>query len=103
MVAVENILIESFGIEKLFAVVGGSMGGMQAIVWAKNYTNKVANAIVIASALYQSAQNIAFHEVGRMSIIKDNNFFGGNYYENKDKPKLGLSIARMLCKCLEMD
>ena len=96
MVETEKILVEHFGIDKLFAVMGGSMGGMQAIMWVKKYSDKVLHCIVIASALYQSAQNIALHEVGRTSIIKDSNFSNGDYYENENQPKLGLSIARML-------
>ncbi len=96
MVEVEKILVDSFGIEKLFAVVGGSMGGMQTALWAKKYSNKVCHAVIVASALYQSAQNIALHEVGRSSIVKDTHFIGGDYYESEQSPKAGLSIARML-------
>ncbi len=96
MVKVEKILVDSFGIEKLFAVVGGSMGGMQTALWAKKYSSKVAHVVIVASALYQSAQNIALHEVGRSSIGKDSHFLGGDYYESEDSPKAGLAIARML-------
>lgn len=96
MVEAEKILVDSFGIEKLFAVVGGSMGGMQTALWAKKYSEKVSHVVIVASALYQSAQNIALHEVGRSSIIKDTHFLGGDYYESSDSPKAGLSIARML-------
>lgn len=96
MVEAERILVEHLGAHKLLAVIGGSMGGMQAILWAKLYTERVANCIVIASALYQSAQNIALHEVGRKSIISDENFAEGNYYDKEKQPKVGLSIARML-------
>ncbi len=96
MVEVEKILIDSFGIEKLFAVVGGSMGGMQTALWAKKYASMVSHVVILASALYQSAQNIALHEVGRSSINKDSHFLGGDYYESEDSPKAGLAIARML-------
>ncbi len=96
MVEVEKILVDSFGINKLFAVVGGSMGGMQTAIWAKKYSSCVSQVVIIASALYQSAQNIALHEVGRSSITRDCNFLGGDYYESENSPKAGLAIARML-------
>ncbi len=96
MVEVEKILVDSFGIDKLFAVVGGSMGGMQTALWAKKYSDRVLHVVIVASALYQSAQNIALHEVGRSSIGKDTHFLGGDYYESDNSPKAGLAIARMV-------
>ena len=74
MVKVQNRLIEKLGIEKLFAVIGGSMGGMQALEWASKYSNKINSVIPIASSYRHSAQNIAFHEIGRQAIMADPNW-----------------------------
>ena len=71
MVRAQAMLIEAFGIETLFAVVGGSMGGMQVLQWAADYPEKLFSAICIAAAARHSAQNIAFHEVGRQAIMAD--------------------------------
>lgn len=95
MVAAQVRLIEALGIEKLFAVVGGSMGGMQAMVWATEYPEKVRNAIPIASCMAHSAMQIAFNEVGRQAIISDPNWNEGSYYES-DGPEHGLAVARMV-------
>ena len=89
-------LITSLNISKLAAVIGGSLGGMQAIQWSIQYPEKIEHAIVIAAAPNLTAQNIAFNEVARQSIITDPDFNKGNYYEKKKRPKRGLRIARML-------
>jgi homoserine O-acetyltransferase len=95
MVNVQKKLIDHLGIKKLFAVTGGSMGGMQALQWAASFPQSTRLVIPIASAVRQSAQNIAFHEAGRRAIIADPNWNGGNYYGKKE-PALGLSVARMI-------
>ncbi len=95
MVRAQAMLIDHLGIECLAAVVGGSMGGMQALSWAATYPSRVRTAIVIASAARHSAQNIAFHEVGRQAIMADPNWRGGDYYSSGDPPAAGLAVARM--------
>lgn len=95
MVRAQAMLLDHLGIGKLFAVVGGSMGGMQALSWAATYPTRVASAVVIASAARHSAQNIAFHEVGRQAIMADPRWRGGDYYEDNDPPASGLAVARM--------
>ena len=89
-------LITSLNISKLAAVIGGSLGGMQAIQWSIQYPEKIKHAVVIAAAPNLTAQNIAFNEVARQSIITDPDFNKGNYYEKNKFPKRGLRIARML-------
>ena len=89
-------LITSLNISKLSAVVGGSLGGMQAIQWAIKFPEKIKHAIVIAAAPNLTAQNIAFNEVARQSIITDPDFNKGNYYKKNKQPRRGLRIARML-------
>ena len=89
-------LIERLGIAKLAAVMGGSLGGMQAMCWAYRYPDRVANALVIAAAPNLSAQNIAFNEVARQAIMTDPAFHGGAYYESNVKPRDGLTVARMI-------
>ena len=96
MVRAQKKLIDSFGISRLFAVIGGSMGGMQVLEWASTYPDMVFAALPIAAAFYHSAQNIAFHEVGRQAIVSDPNFAGGHYYANGKVPKDGLAVARMV-------
>ena len=96
MVKIQNYLIETLSIEKLFAVVGGSMGAMQALQWTINYPQKIQNVIHIASALKHSAQNIAFHEVGRQAIMNDPNWNKGGYNKNNIIPERGLAVARMI-------
>ena len=83
MIKVQNYLIESLLIKKLFAVVGGSMGAMQALQWSIDFPEKIENIIHIAGALKHSAQNIAFHEVGRQAIMNDINWNKGSYIEKK--------------------
>ena len=94
MVRAQAALIDHLGIARLKAVVGGSMGGMQALQWAATYPERVAAALVIASSARHSAQNIAFHEVGRQAIMADPNWNGGAYY-GSDAPAAGLAVARM--------
>jgi homoserine O-acetyltransferase/O-succinyltransferase len=95
MVRAQAILLDHLGIETLASVVGGSMGGMQALCWASLYPERVRSAIVIASTARHSAQNIAFHEVGRQAIMADPNWRNGSYYKNGDPPTAGLAVARM--------
>lgn len=90
------ILMERLGIAKWAAVIGGSLGGMQAIQWAISYSEKLHSAICIAGAPKLSAQNIAFNEVARQSITSDPNFFEGRYLEKNTSPKKGLTLARMV-------
>ncbi|MCB1890416.1 MAG: homoserine O-acetyltransferase [Rhodocyclaceae bacterium] len=89
-------LADHLGIERFAAVVGGSLGGMQAMNWAIQYPDRIAHAVVIASAPRLTAQNIAFNEVARQAILKDPDFHGGHYYEHGVVPARGLSQARMV-------
>ncbi|MDE1896226.1 MAG: homoserine O-acetyltransferase [Rhodospirillales bacterium] len=95
MVRVQKRLVEHFGIAKLFAVIGGSMGGMQVLSWAVQFPEMVFAAVPIATAYYHSAQNIAFHEIGRQAIFADPCFRNGNYWEEGVRPERGLAVARM--------
>ncbi len=95
MVRVQAHLLDQLGIERLFSVVGGSMGGMQVLEWAARYPERVFSAIPIATAARHSAQNIAFHEVGRQAIMADPDWQSGNYYGTGKRPVRGLSVARM--------
>ncbi|MBC2669042.1 homoserine O-acetyltransferase [Novosphingobium piscinae] len=89
-------LLDALGIERLHAVVGGSMGGMQALSLAANFAARAERALVIASTARHSAQNIAFHEVGRQAIMADPEWRGGDYYAAAGKgPDKGLAVARM--------
>jgi homoserine O-acetyltransferase/O-succinyltransferase len=96
MVRAQKRLVEHLGIERLLAVVGGSMGGMQALEWAASFPETVFAAAPIATAAYHSAQNIAFHEVGRAAIHADPAWRGGRYWEEGGVPAQGLSVARMV-------
>ena len=87
---------DHFQIEKFAAVMGGSLGGMQAMAWSMMYPNRVANCIVVASTPKLSAQNIAFNEVARSAILSDPDFHGGDYYADNVKPRRGLRVARMI-------
>ena len=95
MVRAQVALLDSLGIKRLHAVVGGSMGGMQALSLAANFPERTAAALIIASTARHSAQNIAFHEVGRQAIMADPVWRGGDYYAHGKGPEKGLSVARM--------
>jgi homoserine O-acetyltransferase len=95
MVRAQAMLIEALGIETLFAVIGGSMGGMQVLQWAADYPEKLFSAVCIGAAPRHSAQNIAFHEVGRQAIMADPNWRGGAYEGAGVRPEKGLAVARM--------
>ena len=94
MVRAQAMLLDHLGIGTLAAVVGGSMGGMQALSWAATFPQRVRAALVIASTARHTAQNIAFHEVGRQAIMADPHWRGGDYYGG-DAPAAGLAVARM--------
>ena len=89
-------LADRLGIERWAAVVGGSLGGMQAMQWAIDFPDRLGHALVIASASKLTAQNIAFNEVARQAITKDPEFYDGRYYDHESLPKTGLSLARMI-------
>ena len=89
-------LADHFGIQKFAAVMGGSLGGMQALQWSLSYPDRVGHCMVIASTPKLSAQNIAFNEVARQAIVTDPDFHGGNYYEHGVVPRRGLRLARMV-------
>lgn len=89
-------LADYLGIKKFAAVMGGSLGGMQALSWAITCPDRLENCVVIASTPRLSAQNIGFNEVARRAIITDPEFYGGNYYDHHTVPKRGLAVARML-------
>ncbi len=89
-------LIDALGIDRLAAVMGGSLGGMQALSWTLQYPQRVRHAVVIASAPNLTAENIAFNEVARRAIVTDPDFHGGHFYQYGVVPKRGLRIARMI-------
>ncbi len=95
MVRAQAMLIGYLGIETLFSVVGGSMGGMQVIEWAASFPDKVFSAMPLATAAKHSAQNIAFHEVGRQAIMADPDWRSGSYLNEGTRPEKGLAVARM--------
>ncbi|MGI5917558.1 MAG: homoserine O-acetyltransferase MetX [Anaerolineae bacterium] len=95
MVRAQRYLIDHLGIDRLLAVAGGSMGGMQALDWAVRYPDRVASVLAIATTARLSAQGIAFNEVGRQAIMSDANWNEGNYYGG-EPPRAGLAIARMV-------
>jgi homoserine O-acetyltransferase len=95
IVRTQALLLDSLGIEQLLCVVGGSMGGMQALQWAASYPERVHTVMPIATGARHSAQNIAFHEVGRQAIMADPDWRGGEYGTQKVSPAKGLAIARM--------
>ena len=95
MVRAQKRLVEHFGIGRLFAVIGGSMGGMQVLEWAARFPESVFAAVPVATAAYHSAQNIAFHEVGRQAIFADPDWNAGRYWERGKIPARGLAVARM--------
>jgi homoserine O-acetyltransferase/O-succinyltransferase len=89
-------LLDALGIQTLAAVMGGSLGGMQALSWTLQYPERVKHAVVVASAPNLNAENIAFNEVARRAIATDPDFHGGHFYEHGVLPKRGLRIARMI-------
>ncbi len=95
MVRVQALLVDYLGIEKLFAVIGGSMGGMQVLEWATRFPERLFAAAPIATATRQSAQNIAFHEIGRQAIMADPDWCDGDYLAQRKYPHKGLAVARM--------
>jgi homoserine O-acetyltransferase len=95
MVQVQKQLVELFGISTLFAVIGGSLGGMQVLEWASRYPESVRCAIPLATTAKHNAQNIAYHEIGRQAIMADPEWHGGKYQHHGTFPVKGLSVARM--------
>ena len=95
MVRAQARLIDSLGIETLFCVAGGSMGGMQVLQWLSSFPDRVFSAMPIATASKHSAQNIAFHEVGRQAVMADPEWRGGRYRDEDAHPVKGLAVARM--------
>jgi homoserine O-acetyltransferase len=89
-------LADLLGIEQFAAVLGGSLGGMQAIQWSLSYPDRVRHVLVIAAAPHLSAENIAFNDVARNAILTDPDFHGGDFYQHEVVPKRGLRLARML-------
>jgi homoserine O-acetyltransferase len=89
-------LLDALGIEQLAAVMGGSLGGMQALSWTLQYPDRVKHAVVVASAPNLNAENIAFNEVARRAIVTDPDFHDGHFYQHGVVPKRGLRIARMI-------
>ena len=89
-------LLDALGIQTLAAVMGGSLGGMQALSWTLQYPTRVRHAVVVASAPNLTAENIAFNEVARRAIVTDPDFHGGHFYRHGVLPKRGLRIARMI-------
>ncbi len=92
----QALLADRLGIARWAAVVGGSLGGMQVMQWAIDFPERIANAVVIASAPQLSAQNIAFNEIARQAILSDPDFHGGRFYDHGVVPSRGLKLARML-------
>lgn len=95
MVRAQKLLVDYLGIEQLFSVIGGSMGGMLALDWAVKYPDMVYSSVIIAAAARHTAQNIAFHEIGRQAIIADAHWCQGNYLNEKQFPIKGLAVSRM--------
>lgn len=95
-VETQRSLMKLMGIEQWAAVIGGSLGGMQAMRWALEYPNELRHCIVIASAMKLTAQNIAFNEVARQAIVSDHDFHDGRYQEHNTLPRNGLRLARMV-------
>ncbi|MCB8873877.1 homoserine O-acetyltransferase MetX [Acidisoma silvae] len=96
MVRAQKKLVDQLGITQLFAVIGGSMGGMQVLEWAATYPEQVFAAVPIASGAHHSAQNIAYNEVGRQAIFADPDFNDGEYWRSGVIPARGLAVARMV-------
>ena len=95
MVRAQAMLLDHLGVPSLFAIAGGSMGGMQVLQWAASYPERVFAALPIAASTRHSAQNIAFHEVGRQAVMADPDWRGGRYQLEGTNPHRGLAVARM--------
>lgn len=95
MVNAQAKLVDRLGIDTLFCVAGGSMGGMQVLEWAASHSSRVFSAMPIATAAKHTAQNIAFHEVGRQAVMADPDWHSGRYLEEGTRPEKGLAVARM--------
>ena len=95
-VAAQARLLDALGIRQLAAVMGGSLGGMQALSWTLQFPERVRHAVVVASAPNLTAENIAFNEVARRAIVTDPDFHGGDFYQHGVLPRRGLRIARMI-------
>lgn len=95
-VQVHSALVKHLGIEKLLAVIGGSLGGMQVLEWAARFPEQIRGAVCLASAARLTAQGIAFNCVGRRAIVTDPNFHAGDYYDKPTGPHHGLALARMV-------
>ncbi|WP_267347979.1 homoserine O-acetyltransferase [Sphingomonas sp. GM_Shp_2] len=95
MVRAQALLLDHLGVGQLQAVVGGSMGGMQALSWAATFPERVRAVVAVATTARHTAQNIAFHEVGRQAVMADPRWRGGDYYGHDDPPAAGLAVARM--------
>ena len=95
MVRAQALLLDELGIDQLFCAIGGSMGAMQALEWAASHRDRVFSVIPVAGAARHSAQNIAFHEVGRQAIMADPEWHGGTYHGEGVVPRRGLAVARM--------
>lgn len=96
MVRAQAMLVDHFGIDQLFCVIGGSMGGMQVLEWASSYPERVFSALPMATGPRHSAQNIAFYEAGRQAVMADPDWRGGKYLEAGVRPEKGLAVARMI-------
>lgn len=96
MVEVHAALVRHLGVDRLLAVIGGSLGGMQVLEWVAKYPRQVRGAVVLASAAKLTAQGIAFNAVGRRAIVTDPNFHKGDFYSQENGPKMGLALARMV-------
>ena len=95
MVRAQALLLDHLGIETLFSIAGGSLGGMQVLQWAAAYPERVFSALPIATGARHSSQNIAFHEVGRQAVMADPDWRNGRYFEAGVSPRKGLAVARM--------
>src|SRR5204862_4815545 len=95
MVRAQAMLLDHLGIDTLFSIAGGSMGGMQVLQWVASYPGRVFSALPIACATRHSAQNIAFHEVGRQAVMADPEWRHGRYFAEGTHPRRGLAVARM--------
>ncbi len=96
IVSVHSELVKHLGIERLLAVIGGSLGGMQVLEWAARFPDSVRSAIVLASGSKLTARGIAFNAIGRRAILVDPSFHDGDYYSRDEVPRFGLALARMV-------